>query len=674
MADFLFFHLALFLPVQLPLIAARRTLPQPPLPASAPSAQPSQPPGVPLAPYGPEDVYRGYVSLVQAYLRFFLPASSTTAAVSAQAAPLPLQELHGVRLVHILAEVWMADAALRSAADDDGEDDGRLWGSDAQSAAATSPFAPFALPPFASTSGSSVRMHRPLSSAYPGYSYRELPVPAPFAPPSLHLTGCVRALVGHVQSVERLPGTREGGPLGESPWSAHPQPRSRARTAGAAAPSALGPALSVPSPLPLCRCGVDVLVYRFLLAAFRNPPGLYDERLQAAVQLWLGVLALGPAAASSDAGGPSAFVCGLFAFCSPLLLCFLRALLELDIGREGSAARAQCLTQALQLVRTLEAVRPQLAEVERRVLEPVVVEDRGARARHGAGGGGGGGGGGGAPRLPAAAYSEPDVLRAQLLRLTRCPPERLIAVWIVAPSGPTLPPAAQLMADVLRLTAPSTVRHALRDARSPASSASASAIVPPPASSSHMSLSRASSASFRSLLVHEDALWRELREAAMRLLQLPEDDEGECGAANARAPPGADATRPAAYSDAVRPRSLSPERLAADAFHRLSSTGRSQLKAGVALCTRRLAVFVGSEWERPATADESARAVRALGAAHRALLSAAQRADRRGLSAALLDALSRAPLRALARWDVLIAVAVTATSSAALLLLAAIHA
>ena len=737
MVDFLFFHLASFLTAQHPQLLAAAAAAAPGSSAGAHSGRgsstaaggggfgprlssalslPSSSTSPPFSsqPYTLDDVYRCYVQLVQAYLSYFLPLQP-----SASPSSSPLARLHGLRLAHILAELWMGETvgAVEGGAADEADELGSSARWPGLASQAPFPFLPAApsLPSAALRSFASSSSSSSLSS---------------FVFPSVYLTGCVRLLVVHLLSLTGLPGGQRGG-AGASGGGAvvieGERGGARPLLSSTSSAAQLSPSVSSSSSPAFSALSVgcvDGLLFRFLRAALLHPTGVYEERMQAMVALWLAVLSspLQPtpsaAAASAVTARPAvgsappppsppsiAVVSDLFPFFSPLLLWYLRALLACDIGREGSSVRGQCLSHALQLMRSIDALHPQLAEVEHLLLRgreeveaatarratPATAASRSSAANAAA---------------AAATAAKTDFARVSLSTaeaslqplfthtLMQGPSSTVSAV---SSSASALPPPIQLLVEVLRLTTPSSIRLALSSA---SSSLSSSSILPPllPSSSSSSSLSsplalpRSSSAAFRALLVQEERTWRQMRDLVIHTFHIPPLDDDlvtpSSGDSKASSPlvtptsspasrfPSASAGRLVAVGDGGGGgvgRGLSPERVFSDAFHRLSERGRLQLRGGVALCTKHspAVAFIGDEWDAPASSHESHLALQLLRSAHSRLRGWRKRARpgqqarvaaERGLSSASGSAaawwlveqlLERAPLRLLARWDVL---------------------
>ena len=726
MADFLFFHLALLATQQQPThsqpSAAAAGSPagrggaaqagglDPRLASALPlvSSSSSSAPAV----FGWADAQLRYQQLLQAYFVCFLPPAQ----------PSAVARLHGLRLAQVLAEVWMGDSvgAMEGAAADDADDGGgsagdvSRYGPPGGGAPSSSSF-PFL--PFAQSSASLLRSSS--SSSLPCFIF-----------PSVQLTGCVRLLVQHLLSMPTVPQGATAATGGATADAERGRRRlaatAAARTAPQPSPSSSSSSSSTASPsAPSAFSCVDCLLFRFLRSALLQPPSVYEERLQAVVALWLTVLSSPlhstPAAAPSAAAQQPALgaaapppsvsrVSAVFPFFSPLLLSYLRALLQVDIGREGSSVRGQVLSHLLQAMRTVDALHPQLAELESLLLrgredgEAATARRAGPTAA--------------TPPASAANSAASAVARAEYSRIRLASPEAaLLQPLFTAAAGAFSPsalsPPGQLLVDVLRLTTPSSIRLALSSAPSPTSSSSILPPLAPSSSSSSSSLSspaslpRSSSAAFRTLLVQEERTWRQTRDIACSTFRIPplDDDQHSRSAAPAdsRATPqplsssaSASSPPPPASAAAQRfgVRSLSPERLQRDSFHRLSERGRLQLRGGLALCTKHspALAFIGDDWDAPASAHESHTALQLLRVGRITARAAIQRARYRqqaaapcerqegaaadgvGQSAAatalwLLDAaLDRAPLRLLARRDVLACVA--AALAAALLFLA----
>ena len=585
------------------------------------------------APYGPAEMHRGYLQVVEALLHFFLPLPASppslappTATAASAASSLPLQRVYGPRLLEVLGEVWMGDSVGDWASLDAEATDGSFGG-----------------PALSPSTASFPLSSSPASSHSPSLA-------------SVDCVACVGLLVRHVLALPRQTGQRREPPL---------KTAGGGRGGGRPTSSLSRPSLF--SSLPLTCYGLDALLFRFVYSGLSRPPALFDERLQALVALWLSVLsaAAGAGPAASSASSPSStspspqLVSAYFAFFSPLVLLFLRALVSCDVGREGSTTRLHCLTQALQLMRALEPLQPLLAQVERSVLSSPSASFTAAESRRGEAG----------LRsralLPSSAADEAaEDARSQFIRLTASAPEdALVATWSPAPSAtsPSPSPFAALTWQALRLTTPSSLREG--DDGGLTAASQASTILPPLTGglpSTAASLSRSASASFRSLLVQEERTWRLWREAALRLCPAPPPDEAEGERRDRRPSPTASPSSSPAPPLPPPPRSLSPERLSSDPFHRLTASGRSQLKAGVRLCSRRNAAalqFVGSQWDRPCGTEESRLAVEALRSLHKRLLDSGW-----GVT-------EQWPLRLLARIDVLLTAGLLAALTSALLFL-----
>ena len=304
--------------------------------------------------------------------------------------------------------------------------------------------------------------------------------------------------------------------------------------------------------------------------------------MQTAVALWLDLLT----EAAADTG-PASLLAG-FPFFSPLLLLFLRSLVSVAVavGREGSSTRSACLSQCVQLLGLLQRCLPELSRVEALLLTGGEDEQQS------------GSGSGGAsqlqtrsqrllmrassssssswPSLRASKQQEADAARSHFLQLTGESAEA--SEWLpcfqLPPAAPSCPPSPlqQMLQELLRLTMPSSLRHGA------AAGETGGGALP--------LLSRSSSF-FRSQLLSEEKLWSRMQALAASAFRL--QPEPVVAAAEQRS-----SSNPAAASPSL-PRSLSPDRLSSDrVYHRLSATGRAQLKAGLALCSRRSAAIVAA--------------------------------------------------------------------------------
>ena len=575
--------------------------------------------------------YNAYHSLLQQYLPLFLP-SATAASAGARAVSVPSRSLYGASLAAILAEVWMGTAAAHSSAlspsallHTGASSNGAANGLSAHSSL-PSPFAPQSQHP---SSSPSARAVRPESLQGGGQS-----TAVSFSFPSLRVLKCVALLVSHLLSA--------------------PPPSA---TAGKSQP----PISAQSSPWGLSVSSVDVCVFRFLRSCLLHPPSAYDERLQSVVLVWLSVLD-----AAVQPNSPSAATLHTaFAFCSVLLVDFLHALLDTDIGREGSAMRARCLEHCVRLMARLHSAR---AELER--VEQLLLGGGAEAARKGASGG---------TRHSASlllksalgsrssAQAETDVIRGNFMRFTAQPPdEQHVARLFTRParsSTNALSGVQQLVVQVVRYLTPSSVRQGLAplSLSQTAGPAAASGVL---AGRSSAQLLQSSSA-FRSQLIAEAQQFERFASLAQQMFELPDeagddsvssevsgrqDDSGRSASpSGSQRWSGSGGTNPSAASS---PRSLSPQRVHSDPYQRLSLAGRQQLARGTALCSRQANSlrFVGSEWERPVNSHECAAAVRLMHRLHTALSGGdTQHTPMHAVIAQL-------PLRTFARWDVLGAV------------------
>ena len=649
--DYLFFSLALFLTRDLP-ATVKLLSSLPPLPPSLHQS------GVPH--FNTDDCYRAYQSVVQQYLILFVPNASAVNAAAGGAVggvSVASRSLHCSSLVAVLAEVWMCDAASRML---ELSSSSLLHSGMSSGTGVSSPPSipsPFLSPPSASTASS---LSPSTSSSYlsassmsaSSLSSADQSVAASFSFPSVRVLGCVRLLVTHLLSVPPPPAATARQPVPSSSSA------SSSGSLSTALPSAVW-SLSLAS--------VDVCLFRFLRSCLLRPPSQYDDRLLLVVSVWLSVLAH-----TVSPNSPPAILHASFAFFSVLLVDFLHSLLDVDVGREGSAMRAASLKQCVQLFSVVQSCRAELERVEQLLLfmQPDAVR-KGASRSH--------------TRQHAASLlrstlgsrsstqQQTEAIRSQFMRLAAQLPDEQYARLFTRSSNSAQQQGGvqQLVVQAVRYLTPASVRQGpapLSFSQSQSASASAarpflsspSAILSAGRSSAHL---LQSTSAFRSQLIAEAAQFDTLTQLAVRTFDLPLeaiDDAQDSAESSVRqqellSPSTISLTSATARSSAGSvDTSLSPSRLRSDPYQRLSSTGRQQLARGVALCSKHSNAlrFVGGDWDRPVASNECATAVRLLHTLHTTLTATAG-AQHEGQHYTPHAMLGQLTLRTLARWDVL---------------------